>query len=182
MSFYYKISPDVVLDSGLANFKGLNSFNFISGESAILYSKINNVVGLAQQYFTKRIFGIEPHLIYYAEIPGPGLLNPHRDHGATTVANFYFDSNGSTTSFYRAKSGAGSLNYQGSASVQDHNIYDLDDLDEVCNFTAHDGDCYLLNVSEIHGVYSPNAGTRRFINMQWYGVDIDTVYNSILSK
>jgi hypothetical protein len=104
---------------------------------------------------------------------------PHRDHGVTTVANFYFKSNDSTTTFYREIIDAEAMRYGGDLSVAHDNIYSLDSIEPVASFTARDGDCYLLNVSEIHGVYSEKPGMREFINMQWYNKSIDEIYNSI---
>ena len=180
MNYYYKFDSGINLDHAMTKFQGANNFNFLSGEGAIHYSKITNSAELAKKYFNKRIFGIEPHLIYYAEVPGPGFLEPHRDHGATVVANFYFESNDAITTFFEPKENAEAVNYEGAAGVQDSNIYRVNDLTPVANFQAKDGESYLLDVSKIHAVYMTKPGHRRFINMQWYGVDIDAVYNSIL--
>lgn len=180
-SFFRKFSANFNYVDNISLFKGENSFNFVAGETAISYNKISDPIRLVRNVFPNKIFKIEPHLIYYTEVPGPGLLNPHRDHGVTTVANFYFDSNDAVTTFYKVKGEAKGINYSGAAAVQNDNIYDLNNLEEACSFKANNGDCYLLNVREIHSVYTENPGRRKFINMQWYGVDIDTVYASIIN-
>lgn len=179
-NYYYKFNSGIKLDHDMIKFQGANNFNFLSGEGSIHYSKISNSIDLAKQYFSKRIFGIEPHLIYYAEVEGPGFLEPHVDHGVSVVANFYFESNDAITTFFEPREGAEAVNYESAGLVQDSNIYRLNDLVPVANFQAQDGDSYLLDVSKIHAVYLTKPGHRRFINMQWYGVDIDTVYASIL--
>lgn len=164
----------------LIKLKGHNSFNFVSGNSAIRYNKIKNPILLARDIFPNKIFRLDPHLIFYAEVDGPGLLDPHRDHGSTTVANFYFESNNSTTNFYKEKPGTKPITYQGTDEVSKNNVYNVNDLELESSFQAQDGDCYLLNVSEIHGVHSEKQGTRKFINMQWFGPSIEDVYNSII--
>jgi hypothetical protein len=180
MNYFYKFDSGIKLDHSMSKFEGVNNFNFISGDGSIHYSKVTNAVDLAREYFSQRIFGIEPHLIYYADVPGPGFLEPHRDHGATVVANFYFESLDAVTTFFEPRDSAvKTTNYLGDG-MQDSNIYKLNELMPVANFQAQDGDSYLLDVSKIHAVYLMKPGRRRFINMQWYGVDIDTVYNSIL--
>ena len=178
MNNYYKFDSGLVLGHDLSALKGENSYNYLSGNSAIIYSKISNMAILAGKYFTKKLFEIEPHLIYYGEIPGPGSLDPHIDHGATVVANFYFDANESVTTFYKQKEDATSKVYD---TMQSTGIFDLNSVTPIESFQAKDGESYLLNVRKIHGVMSPKAGSRKFINMQWYGIEFDAVRNSIIT-
>lgn len=177
MSNYYKFDSGLILGHDLSALKGENSYNYLSGNSAIMYSKISNMATLATKYFTKKLFDIEPHLIYYAEIQGPGVLDPHIDHGATVVANFYFDANESITTFYEQNEDSKSKVY---TTMQSTGIFDLTSVRPIECFQAKDGESYLLDVTKIHGVISPKIGTRKFINMQWYGIDFDTIRNSLL--
>jgi hypothetical protein len=177
MTNYYKFDSGLVLGHDLTALKGENSYNYLSGSSAIMYHKISNMAILAGTYFTKKLFEIEPHLIYYAEIQGPGILDPHIDHGATVVANFYFDANDSITTFYEPKEEAQSKVY---TTMQSTGIYDLNSVRPIECFQAKDGESYILDVTKIHGVVSPKVGIRKFINMQWYGVDFNTLRDSLL--
>jgi hypothetical protein len=174
---YHKFDSGLVLGHDLEIFKGKKSFNYVSKTSEIAYHNISNIAVLADKFFTKKLFSIEPHLIYYAEITGPGFLDPHIDHSATTVANFYFDSNDSITTFYETTEQTTSKTYD---NMKSGGIFDVNTLTAVESFQAKDGESYILNVSKIHGVSSPKSGTRKFINMQWYGVDFQTICNSII--
>lgn len=177
MNNYYKFDSGLILDNDLEILKGKNSFNYVSKTSEIMYSSISNMAILANKFFTKKLFSIEPHLIYYAEIHGPGVLDPHRDHGATVVANFYFDANDSITTFYESTEETQSKTY---STMKSAGIYDMNSVKPVESFQAKDGESYILDVTKIHGVISPKVGTRKFINMQWYGIDFDTIRNSLL--
>ena len=174
---YYKFDSGLVLDNNLEILKGENSFNYVSKTSEIMYSRISNMSILANKFFTKKLFNIEPHLIYYGEILGPGLLDPHIDHGATVVANFYFDSNDSITTFYEPTENTLSRAY---GDMKSGGIFDINTLTAVESFQAKDGESYILDVSKIHGVMSPKVGTRKFINMQWYNIDFKSICNSII--
>jgi hypothetical protein len=50
----------------------------------------------------------------------------------------------------------------------------------VGQFIAEKNDCYLLNVSEIHSVLSPNPGARRMITWQWRNASFDEVLENII--
>jgi hypothetical protein len=178
--YFYKFTNNLNLQNyNLSKFKGQNSFNFLTQDSSIMYYKINNIVEFTLKYFSGNpIFNISPHLIYYAEVQGPGTVDPHIDHKATTVANFYFESNDAVTKFYEPKQNSSTIKYQG--SVQTSNIYKIHDLDEVASFQAKSGESYLLDTSSIHSVISQVKGCRKFINMQWYNINLQTIKNSII--
>ena len=131
--------------------------------------------------YTKRLCKIKPDTIFFAEITGMGHLKPHRDHNVSCCINYYFEPNGSTTFFHKEKvlpypwSESGPTVYPGKTTA---NIYVLAQVDTVGKFIAEKNECYLLNVSEIHSVLSPNPGTRRMITWQW----TNTSYNEVLEN
>ena len=113
--------------------------------------------------------------LFFSEITGEGLLKPHRDHNVSCCVNLYFEPNGSTTFFHKEKENIGAFVYPGKATA---NIYDLHQVNTVGKFIAKKNDCYLLNVSEIHSVLSPNPGARRMLTWQW----TDTPYEEVLKN
>jgi hypothetical protein len=121
-------------------------------------------------------FGIKPKQVQLAEIVGEGHLLPHIDHNISACANYYVDTNGSTTHFYTKKPEATGFIYPGRKVA---NIFALTDVDQVDQFTAEQNDFYLLDVSQIHSVDSPNSGIRRFISFQWIGTPFEVVKNSL---
>jgi hypothetical protein len=105
-----------------------------------------------------------------------GHLLPHIDHNISACANLYLSTQNSKTHFYNLKTNGMGFVYPGREVA---NIFTLDQVEKVTEFTANDGDMYLLNVSRIHSVETPRPGIRRFITWQWIGVPYDQVENSI---
>lgn len=124
---------------------------------------------------------IPPLQVQVAEITDPtgGHLLPHIDHNVSAVLNYYINCANSTTHFYKIKTNGMGFVYPGRASA---NIFTLDQVDKVCDFTAKDGDMYMLNVSEIHSVETPKPGTRRFIQWQWIGIPYEEIKASLNKK
>ena len=120
--------------------------------------------------------GIPPFQVQLAEIVGAGHLLPHVDHNISACANYYVDTNGSTTYFYKRKENTQGYVYPGRAAA---NIFTLDQVERVDQFVAEATDMYLLNVSKIHSVDSPNPGIRRFISWQWVNVPFEQICNSL---
>lgn len=121
---------------------------------------------------------IPPLQVQLAEIidsTGSHLL-PHIDHNLSACLNYYIQTGNSTTHFYTLKKDGMGFVYPGRQTA---NIFTLDQVDKVTDFTADDGDTYLLNVSNIHSVETPKPGVRRFIQWQWIGVPFDEVYKSL---
>jgi hypothetical protein len=121
--------------------------------------------------------GIPPLQVQLAEIIGSGHLLPHIDHNISACANYYVETNGSTTYFYNKKPEATGFIYPGRDVA---NIFSLDDVDKVDEFVAQPNDMYLLNVSKIHSVDSPNPGIRKFISWQWVNVPFEQIRDSLL--
>lgn len=127
----------------------------------------------------KMFFGIAPLQVQLAEIVGAGHLLPHIDHNISACANYYVDTNGSTTYFYNKKPEATGFMYPGREVA---NIFALTDVDKVSEFTAEQNDLFLLDVSKIHSVDSPNSGIRRFISFQWTGVPFEQIRDTLIDN
>lgn len=127
----------------------------------------------------KMFFGIKPKQVQLAEIVGEGHLLPHIDHNISACANYYVETNGSTTYFYNKKPHATGFIYPGREVA---NIFALTDVDLADQFVAEQNDLYLLNVGKIHSVDSPNIGIRKFISFQWVGVPFDEVRDTLVDN
>ena len=116
-------------------------------------------------------FDIPPHLINVTEIIYPGS-RPHTDTWPTSI-NFYFDADNAETSFWKDPNST-------STAIKGLAAYDISKLQKVSTFVAQKGDCYLLNVSEIHSVHmmTPND-TRKIIRLGWFKYSFDEILNSI---
>lgn len=120
---------------------------------------------------------IPPDTLFLAEIEGAGLLSPHRDHNVSCCVNYYFETNESVTLFHKEKENINAHVYPGKTTA---NIYSFDQVDTVARFKAEKNECYLLNVSEIHSVYAPNAGVRRMITWQWRNTPYEEILKNII--
>ena len=117
-----------------------------------------------------------PNHVQVAEIVGQGHLGPHIDHNINACANYYLDTNCSTTYFYNRKPDQEGTIYPG---MDKPNIFKFDQVTLVSAFTAQPKDFYLLDVSSIHSVLSPGWKVRRFITWQWAVDSYLTVKNSL---
>ena len=107
-----------------------------------------------------------------------GLIMPHIDHYISCALNYYVDAGDCTTIFYDRKEDAKPITFPGRTTS---NLYMPDQLIERDSFTALDNDCYLLNVSEVHGIKVPNPNAiRKFIQWQWINVPFEEVLNNLL--
>lgn len=110
------------------------------------------------------IFSI-PCQIFYSEFTGAGLVTPHIDKGTTVALNFYLETDNSTTIFY-----------EGNVPEK---LYYENNIREVSRFTADQYDCYLLDVSKIHGVLKTSDKTRSMFSFRWENYDFQTILESI---
>lgn len=101
--------------------------------------------------------------ITYATLSGTAVFPPHFDDGPNTAINFYLRTNEERTVFYSRKHGA--IPYRLTPAHID-NLYHKEDLVEQYSFAASTGDCYLLNVAEVHAIES---------------VDVDHINRSFIS-
>jgi hypothetical protein len=105
-----------------------------------------------------------------------GNLIPHTDHGGSVCINFYLTTNDEKTIFYEANKNAVPIAYPGKDT---NNVYKLDDVTEVCNFTAAQHSCYLVNISKIHSVIMNNTSNTRKILQITFNRDVS--YKKIFS-
>ena len=165
--------------------KNFNDWTLLQGQELISryessgtileYFNIPNIE-LFRSIHTRKFFSISPDRVSIAKITGSGLLYPHRDHGVSTVLNYYITADKDDTIFYNSKSGAVPFEYPG-RSV--NNVYHLQDLDETTRFSAESGDAYLLDVSQIHSVNKISSTTRLFLNYSWFSTKFDDIVTDI---
>ena len=142
----------------------VSSYSSPNKGPVITYYKINDPEYFQGLLPERMFYRVEPDQIQLTEIVGDGDIPPHFDHDIRTTANYYIETNNSTTYFYNKKPGVVPQNYPGKKT---DNIFTFDDVEQVDEFTANDGDLYILDVSKIHSVHSPVWGIRRFISFQW---------------
>lgn len=103
--------------------------------------------------------------ISYCIIVSPFLVLPHRDIFSKTVINYYHKPGNSITKFYKPLI----------PDLKPHMIdgevkgmsYYANEIEQVDYFVASPGDCYILNVSEIHSVDVRGNEDRHFINFSF---------------
>jgi hypothetical protein len=78
---------------------------------------------------------------------------PHTDIVDSVNINFYVNTSGYKTTFYRSNSDSTKLTY---ADHGDGHVYNPSELEELDSFIASPGDVYILNGKVIHGVSAPN--------------------------
>jgi hypothetical protein len=146
----------------------------------LTYYRLNDYEYFQSLLPEKMFYGtVAPFQVQLAEITGSGHLLPHIDHNISACANYYLDTNGSTTHFYNKKPNAQGFVYPGRTVA---NIYSLDQVTQVGEFTAEPDELYLLDVSQIHSVNSPNNGIRRFITWQWVDTPFESIKNTLLEN
>jgi hypothetical protein len=118
---------------------------------------------------------IRPDRVFYAEIIGKGFLQPHLDLGVGCNLNWYFQTDESSTLFYKQTDATKLSNF----GEQGENVFYLEELTEVCKFKAEKNDAYLLNVSEVHSVFKPNYNIRKFFSYQWLNQSYETIVNTL---
>jgi hypothetical protein len=101
------------------------------------------------------------------------VLLPHRDNDLVTTINFYVKAGKCRTVFYNEKEGAqiwqpeNVITRPKSKLEVDTEVkyvkavYDLEDVEEIDEFIAKDGEAWLLDVSEIHNVVPIQEFTER---------------------
>lgn len=121
---------------------------------------------------------IPPFSVKYVELidEQSGHLQPHVDHDISLCANYYITTTKSITHFYEKKDEAKGFAY---GSRKSSNIFYFHEVDKVGDFCANDNEMYLLDVSKIHSVESPNPGLRRFLSWQWKSTTFEEVVNGL---
>ena len=128
-----------------------------------------------------KVCKIPPALIRITEasdVRGDGFIMPHIDHYLSCALNYYIEPAGCTTVFYDKKPDAKPIPFPGKTTS---NLYRPGDLIEREAFTAEPHSCYLLNVSEIHGIIVPSpTKIRRFIQWQWLEEPFEEILANLL--
>jgi hypothetical protein len=150
--------------------------NYSGGQHIITYGRFPSLTYYnVSATIDLSMFKYKP-AVRYCELRGTGFLRPHKDHGITCCVNYYIQSNGCTTHFYEAKPNAKPERYEGKTASK---LYDVTDLTEVSSFVAADGDCYLLDVSQIHSVSIPKSGVRKFLSFNWFDHSYEEIKESL---
>jgi hypothetical protein len=121
-------------------------------------------------------FNIAPRLINVTEIVYPGI-KPHTDSFPVSM-NFYFDVGGDETCFWK------NVNLKESPLMGFKRSHSTEkDLQKIGSFIANKGDCYLLDVSNIHSVNisTPNTA-RKILRLCWWDYSFDEILESIKLK
>jgi hypothetical protein len=173
---YFTKLDTFTIDTDLFEYKGPagKSYPGLAPGIWLKYYHLSNRA-MYNQHFPK-FTDIVPDVVWLAEISGRGVLGPHIDHGPKVVLNWYMNSNDSETSFYIKNEGATGLIFPGETEP---NIFFFNAVTKVDEFIAKDNEAYLLNVSKIHSVHSPNLGTRRFVTLGWNRNSYEEVLESI---
>lgn len=100
---------------------------------------------------------------------------PHTDSGIKVVINFYYETDGGSTTFYRLKTSSPKLR-QIENQHDGGYIYDLDDLEFVGEFSAKPGDAYILDVTYPHAVTPRSTKKRVAVQM----ATADFTYDQVL--
>lgn len=170
MQMLHTQPPFVKLDS-----VHLQASRLIKGKHVVSYGPIayyKLLGGLPPRLIAQ----FQPEKIYLVEINGPIQAGPHRDHGIQCSINFYVKSSAARTQFWHEAPGATALVYQHEEKAH---MYRKAELLPWCNFTAADGDAYLLNNSEIHSVEPGETPIDRlFVQFAWS----NTIFTQLLNK
>lgn len=139
---------------------------------AIRYFQASNL----PEEITKLASVINPDSVHWAEIINAKTISPHIDHGITCALNFYVRSDNSITRFWRPKETAKASTFKGQNTS---NIFSFDDVEQVGEFKANDGDVYLLDVTCPHSVHLGN-GWRTFIQMSWVQAEFNFIKDALV--
>lgn len=111
------------------------------------------------------IFTIPPTVLAYCEFTGKGLVKPHKDSGTSVALNFYIDTDDGVTIFYKESGNAIDNNFQNKRNLK---YFENDSrLIEIDRFQAKNKECYLLDVSQYHGILKTSDTPRSMITARW---------------
>ena len=100
-------------------------------------------------------------------------IRPHTDSGILATINFYIESQEAITKFYTIKS-----NNPLTSKIENQTngaLFELSDLDEYGNFTAKDGEAFILDVTNPHSVTCTQYGIRKALVLQTKEFSYDEV-------
>ena len=130
------------------------------------------------EYLDRFIESLGPHgkHFYTSYVNIETDVPPHTDIVDSVSLNFYIETGGYRTTFYKSKEGSSKETY---ADHGDGHVYKLDELEVLDSFVANAGDVYLLNGKVIHGVSldSNYKLPRKFLQLSTNDLDYDQVSN-----
>lgn len=100
-------------------------------------------------------------------------IRPHTDSGILATINFYIESQEAITKFYTIKS-----NNPLTSKIENQTngaLFESSDLDEHSNFTAKDGEAFILDVTNPHSVTCTQYGIRKALVLQTKEFSYDEV-------
>jgi hypothetical protein len=116
-----------------------------------------------------------PPTLSYCEFTNLAVVRPHRDSNDTVALNFYINTSGSVTSFYKQPDeGIVEKRYGKLAYTESSN-----NLFEIGRFVANKYDCYLLDVTVLHGLQKTTPEPRTMLTCRWNRYDYQTILNSL---
>lgn len=119
-----------------------------------------SVFGEYSQYFYTSFVNIETN------------VPPHTDIVDKVNINFYIETGGYKTTFYKSNDNSSKMTY---ADHGNGHVYQIDDLEEIGSFIAVPGDVYVLNGKVVHGVYSDKQLPRKFLQVATNKLEYDQV-------
>lgn len=123
------------------------------------------------------IFTIQPDVLAYCEFTGEGLVKPHTDSGTSVSLNFYIDTDDGITIFYKKLDNIINSNFQNKKNL---NYFENDsNLIEIGRFQAKNKECYLLDVTQFHGIQKTSNRPRSMITARWHWYKFADILNSL---
>lgn len=170
------------------NVPGLESFAGIDGKG-VFHNKIWTPD-------SEKIYSVIPkrywNEFYLTVMTINSVLLPHRDNDLISTINFYLKTDNCRTVFYKEKQGATfwqpeNIITRPKSKLENEEevayvkaVYDLEDVEEVSEFTAKNGEAWLLDVNEIHNVV-PNGdfSSRKAIALRTKNYNYQQVYEML---
>jgi len=153
----YRIKYGKIIDN---NFKGIIYYDIHPSISNYLLDCL--IPYNYKQFFTVLWFEINH-----------GDVLPHTDSDIKTVINIYIETNQAITSFYKVKDKCITEKLENQTNG---NVYDINNLIPIYNFSANPFDIWILNVNIPHSVQSNNTKIRTAFCLQT-NLDYEYVLN-----
>jgi hypothetical protein len=174
----FKLLEKNVKDIKLENVKSIieesnmfNEYRPYNDESGLFYYDANTAL---RSWMTSYL---PPSLREYAEISVCKIINgvlPHKDHDCSSKINYYLKSGNAKTVFFEDPQISG-YSYHHDEKMH---MYDIkkNRLKRLSEFTADEGDIFLLNTSKIHAVFMNQADIRIIVSAS-FNLSFEKVLN-----
>lgn len=134
-----------------------------------------NVVSDYANNFIARLGKYSAHF-YTSFVSIEADVPPHTDIVDRVSFNFYIETGGYQTTFYRGDQTATRSVY---ADHGDGHVYQMDELEPIASFVADPGDVYILNGKVIHGVGHGSGLPRKFLQISANDLDYEQVLDIV---